>query len=131
MEFKKELKAGSIILVIAVLISLFYITRYPDKKTGAISFPTPTNAAAKKIATFSHAEVAKHNNVDDCWLMYQNNVYNVSDYLNRHPGGSNIIVPYCGKDATSAFLTKGGRGSHSQRAFQELESLRIGLVSIE
>ena len=73
-------------------------------------------------------QVNKHNNANDCWVIVQNHVYDVTNFLGQHPGGSDKIIPFCGKDATDAFLTKGGQGSHSPRAMQKLESLKIGLI---
>lgn len=51
----------------------------------------------------SFQEVSKHNTKSDCWVIIHNKVYNVSDFLGEHPGGSGIILKYAGKDATKAF----------------------------
>ena len=56
------------------------------------------------------AEVAKHNTPSDCWFIVQNKVYNVTGFLRLHPGGADQIIPYCGKDGSQAFLTRGGLG---------------------
>lgn len=48
-------------------------------------------------------EVRKHNTKDDCWVIIHGKAYDVTDFLQEHPGGSGIIVKYAGKDATKAF----------------------------
>ncbi|KAA1470388.1 hypothetical protein DENSPDRAFT_836162 [Dentipellis sp. KUC8613] len=51
----------------------------------------------------SGKEVAKHNTRDSCWIIVHGNVYDVTDFLDEHPGGSRIILKYAGKDATQEY----------------------------
>lgn len=78
--------------------------------------------------TITTALVATHNTSGDCWIIVSNNVYAVSGYLNSHPGGRSIIIPYCGKDATRAFDTQGGQGSHSSSASRQLSAYLVGVL---
>ncbi|KAF8592453.1 hypothetical protein K439DRAFT_1400272 [Ramaria rubella] len=48
-------------------------------------------------------QVAQHNSKESCWIIIENKVYDVTDFLPEHPGGSKIILKYGGKDATDAF----------------------------
>ncbi len=48
-------------------------------------------------------EIEKHVQVGDCWIVINNRVYDVSNFMTRHPGGRWIILAQAGKDATSAF----------------------------
>ncbi|XYA02776.1 hypothetical protein QA089_005363 [Meyerozyma guilliermondii] len=50
-----------------------------------------------------YSEVEQHNNKKDCWVVIHGKAYDVSDFLDEHPGGSGIILKYAGKDATKAF----------------------------
>lgn len=76
------------------------------------------------------AQVAQHNTPNNCWIIIHGNAYNVTNFLDQHPGGADVIIPYCGKDATTAFDTQGGRrrGSHSSSAMQLLQTFLIGSV---
>ncbi|KAG8699770.1 hypothetical protein FRC09_006397, partial [Ceratobasidium sp. 395] len=47
--------------------------------------------------------VAKHNNRESCWIIVHDHVYDVTEFLNDHPGGSKIILKYAGKDATEEY----------------------------
>jgi len=58
----------------------------------------------KVMKSFTAAEVAKHKTADDCWVVLENKVYNVTDFLDDHPGGKGAILLYGGKDATKEFL---------------------------
>lgn len=53
---------------------------------------------------FSREEVAKHNSIDDCWLIISNRVYDVTNFVSEHPAGRGIILMHAGKDCTQEFL---------------------------
>lgn len=53
--------------------------------------------------TFSSAEVAAHNVPGDSWVIIDGHVYDVTRYLANHPGGSDVLRQYAGRDATKAF----------------------------
>ncbi len=82
----------------------------------------------QQAKTFTTDQIAQHNNQSSCWLIISGKVYDVTDFLGQHPGGAGVILNYCGQDATQAFATQDGRGSHSSAATQELNSYLIGSV---
>ncbi|RPB24073.1 L-lactate ferricytochrome c oxidoreductase [Terfezia boudieri ATCC MYA-4762] len=45
-------------------------------------------------------EVAKHNSRKSCWVILYGTVYDVTDFIDSHPGGANVILQLAGKDAT-------------------------------
>jgi cytochrome b involved in lipid metabolism len=89
---------------------------------------TTSKKDTKRSVILTTDEVSKHALPDNCWIIIGNNVYGVTNFLNEHPGGSFRITPFCGKDATDAFATQGGRGSHSAEAYKLLPSLLIGAL---
>lgn len=52
---------------------------------------------------FDASEVARHNTAESCWVILYGNVYDVTDFLSSHPGGSKIILKLAGQDATQDF----------------------------
>lgn len=51
-------------------------------------------------------EVAKHNKPDDCWIVVEDKVYDVSTFVGQHPGG-NAILKNAGTDSTQGFKSIG------------------------
>lgn len=51
----------------------------------------------------SGIEVAKHADRSSCWVIISGRAYDVTDFLDEHPGGANIILQYGGKDATEEY----------------------------
>jgi cytochrome b involved in lipid metabolism len=75
--------------------------------------------------SFSLAEISKHNSRYDCYLIINNNVYDVSSYISYHPAGSRTITSRCGKEVTGIFAR-----IHSNRAWDLLKKYKIGTISI-
>ena len=48
-------------------------------------------------------EVERHNTPDDCWVVINGNVYDLSTFHQEHPGGSQVITENAGKDVSSLF----------------------------
>lgn len=54
--------------------------------------------------TYTWDEISRHDKKDDRWLVIQGDVYNITDWSKRHPGGSRVIGHYAGQDATVCFF---------------------------
>lgn len=84
-------------------------------------------------ATLTKAEVQKHNSSSDCWTIISGKVYNLTDFIARHPGGSEILRA-CGTDATTLFTTRhtesgevvGSGTAHSNSAKSQLDQFLLG-----
>lgn len=48
-------------------------------------------------------EVKLHNRLDDCWVVLDGTVYDLTDFQTIHPGGAYMIQKHAGKDGTVAF----------------------------
>jgi len=55
-----------------------------------------------KNNSYTLKDVQKHNKENDAWIILHNNVYNITEWIPKHPGGP-IIKKYIGKDATQVF----------------------------
>lgn len=48
------------------------------------------------------ADVAKHDSADSCWVIIEGHVYDVTDFLNEHPGGAQSILRLAGQVSGNA-----------------------------
>ncbi|XP_023172355.1 cytochrome b5 [Drosophila hydei] len=78
---------------------------------------------------YQKSEVAERNgkNGQPVWLIYKGNVYDVTTFVKKHPGGDDLILEVAGKDATKAF----NKAGHSPDAVQQLREYKIGEVAID
>ena len=54
----------------------------------------------------SNSEIKTHNLKSDCWSIVNANVYNLTSYVQSHPGGASVIANICGKDGSKAFVNQ-------------------------
>lgn len=52
---------------------------------------------------YTLSQVVENNNKGSCWTIIDNNVYDITSYVPRHPGGESEILQVCGRDGTSLF----------------------------
>jgi cytochrome b involved in lipid metabolism len=60
-------------------------------------------ATVDSTGSYSMSEVAAHADSSDCWTTIENRIYDLTDYVSKHPGGSKAILSICGEDGTSSF----------------------------
>jgi hypothetical protein len=92
--------------------------------------PVETESAAPEApavdtTVFSADDVAQHSTAEDCWTIVDGNVYDVTPFVSRHPGGLAAISQICGVDGTERFSGKHGSDSAPN---SQLDSLKIGTL---
>jgi cytochrome b involved in lipid metabolism len=80
-----------------------------------------TAAAAKK---YSLKEVEGHRDKKSCWIVISDNVYDVTKFLEEHPGGEEVLLEQAGKDATENFEDVG----HSTDARTMMKDYLVGEI---
>lgn len=81
-----------------------------------------------RLETFSRKEILFHNKPNDCWVIVFNDVYDLTPFIKKHPGGSRILLTRAGDDATSYFQTK---HLGDRRIKKYLERFKVGTLPIE
>ena len=72
---------------------------------------------------YSLSDVSSHNSASSCWTAISGKVYDLTAWINQHPGGQRAILSICGVDGTQAFL---GQHAGQRRPEQELAQFSIG-----
>ena len=94
-----------------------------SNSSAAVAPASNSSVSASATKTFTSAQVSAHKSSSNCWLIISNQVYDVTSYIPKHPGGQGTIIPYCGTDATQAFTVD---VPHSARAGNLLSNYFIG-----
>ncbi len=69
---------------------------------AAKASPTPSPEVTTQ-SDYTMANVKKNNSAASCWSLINGNVYNLTQWINSHPGGSSAIRGICGVDGSSSF----------------------------
>jgi len=72
-------------------------------------------------------DTAKHNTREDCWLVIAGKVYDVTRFLEDHPGGDEVLIAATGKDATDDFEDVG----HSDSARAMMDEYYLGEMDLQ
>ncbi|KND51202.1 MAG: hypothetical protein ABA06_02740 [Parcubacteria bacterium C7867-001] len=112
-------------------------TSAPSVSATPVATPTspsvtpsaPAKTTTNKTSTpsgITKSTVAAHSTSASCWTIVSGNVYDLTSWINQHPGGSSAIRSMCGRDGTEDFLDQHGG---DRRATAELASFKIGALT--
>jgi flavocytochrome c len=77
-----------------------YVTGFTQGAGPSSGASAPAAGGMKK---FTWDEVKKHTTEKDCWIVVDQKVYQLEEFLPDHPGGKKAPLIYAGKDATEEF----------------------------
>ncbi|XP_033104294.1 cytochrome b5-like isoform X2 [Anneissia japonica] len=72
--------------------------------------------------TYTLEEVKEHNNGNSLWLVIHDKVYDVTKFIDEHPGGEEVLLEQAGGDGSESFEDVG----HSSDARELMEDYYIG-----
>jgi cytochrome b involved in lipid metabolism len=81
----------------------------PSKTPAVTQSPTPTRTktasptASSGLTKLTIEEVSKNASATSCWSIIYGNVFNLTKWIGKHPGGAEKIRAICGKDGTNSF----------------------------
>ncbi|KAK1425880.1 hypothetical protein QVD17_21242 [Tagetes erecta] len=78
-------------------------------------------ANTKTLKAYNKVEVSLHNKRTDCWIIIKDKVYDVTPYVEEHPGGDAILA-HAGDDSTEGFFGP----QHATRVFDMIDDFYIG-----
>jgi len=99
----------------------------PTPSQSATQSPSPTKTAAPsatpELTKLTLEEVMKHDSGTSCWSIVYGNVFDLTKWISKHPGGPAVIRAICGKDGTSAFE---GQHAGQGRPANQLSNYLLG-----
>jgi cytochrome b involved in lipid metabolism len=87
---------------------------------------TSSTSSTPAATSFTLAQVATHNSASSCWSAINGKVYNLTSWINQHPGGKGPILSLCGTDGSAAF---NGQHGGQARPASELANFYIGALT--
>lgn len=76
--------------------------------------PEPSPTAEETFQGYTLAEVSERDSAAECWVAIDGGVYDLTEWIRSHPGGTGAILNLCGKDGTTSFTSQhGGQGRPS------------------
>ncbi len=92
---------------------------------------TPVSAAGMpptRLGTdssYTMADIQAHSTQSSCWSAIGGDVYDLTSWISRHPGGEGTIIGLCGTDGTAAYTNQ---HKSSRRPKSVLALLKIGIL---
>ncbi|ONH66568.1 Ceramide very long chain fatty acid hydroxylase SCS7 [Cyberlindnera fabianii] len=82
------------------------------------------------LPLISKKQLEKHNSEKDVWVsVFHRKVYNVTDFLDEHPGGAELITEWAGKDITEILAVEISH-AHSETTYEILdENYLVGYLA--
>ncbi len=129
MTTNKKLALTLGILVVATAGITAIVQNGPSTARPATTTTSTSTAISTSTTqgpdTYTLAQVAQHNNGASCWTAINGDVYDVTSWINEHPGGPQAILSLCGTDGSAAF---NGQHGGQARPAAELATFKIGTL---
>ncbi|XP_008335257.1 cytochrome b5 type B isoform X2 [Cynoglossus semilaevis] len=93
-----------------------------DANMGSVNHDVNGEATEGGVKYYTLEEIRVHNMCKDTWVIIHDKVYNITSFLEEHPGGEEVLLEQAGSDATESFEDVG----HSTDAREMLNQFYIG-----
>lgn len=87
------------------------------------------SSTGEAAGSYTMEEVADHATLDDCWMVIEGNVYDITPYVDEHPARPSVLAAWCGREATEGMRTKDKGRDHSGAAWEMLADYEIGVLA--
>lgn len=95
-----------------------------SKSASPSASPTASPSSSSTTKRYTMVDVQSHSSPSSCWTVVNGNVYDVTTWIDEHPGGPARIKGLCGRDGTDSF-----RGQHGSRVDSYLKVYLIGVLT--
>ncbi|KAG0041329.1 fatty acid alpha-hydroxylase, partial [Gryganskiella cystojenkinii] len=80
------------------------------------------------MATYTAEQVQAHNSAHSCWVIHDNEVFDMTSFVQDHPGGDEYILDHAGKDITDIMKDELSH-KHSEGAYEMMEDFKVGTLA--
>lgn len=87
---------------------------------------TTTGETTPGAPMFTMAQISTHTDATSCYTVINGGVYDLTMWVNMHPGGKPPILSLCGKDGTTGFMNK---HKGAEKFMTVLARFKIGLLT--
>ena len=115
---------NAVLLPVALAAAACLVALWLWRSWASSSEDVPAaHSERKALRQLTRGEVAEHAAPGDCWIVVKGRVYDVTSYVEEHPGGR-AILRNAGGDATAGFHGP----QHPPRVFDMIDDFLIGDV---
>jgi fatty acid desaturase len=87
--------------------------------------PLPKNKTLEDLPKYTMKQVAEKTTSAEMWIVIDELVYDITNFISKHPGGDKVLLNMAGKDCTDAFANY-----HQARIYQKwLPPYLVGRVT--
>ena len=85
------------------------------KPSASASAPASATPTATSPAALTMAVVKKHASASSCWSVVDGEVFDLTKWINRHPGGARRVLDMCGRDGSAAYHGQHGTSGQATK----------------
>jgi len=100
-----------------------------DDDDAIVQSSTSTNtdsSGSMQTDGITATEIVQHNTRASCWASINGNVYDLTSWIPKHPGGEEAILQLCGTDGSAKFNKQHGGGAQQAAV---LAGFKIGVLA--
>jgi cytochrome b involved in lipid metabolism len=101
----------------------------PDRNESATGveneIATSSLSTEREMKEYTSTELASHKDAKSCYTAINGAVYDLTSWIELHPGGAEAILVLCGRDGTKDFLDQHGK---SEEVMKRLPAFKVGAL---
>ena len=113
-----------IVAILGIALGYIFLNKNGNQVQTSSNLITTNNITSSTSKEISLSEISSHASSSNCWMAIDGKVYDVTQYIPRHPDG-NSILKGCGQDATAMFNEV---RKHQGKATWQLTEYQIGIL---
>jgi cytochrome b involved in lipid metabolism len=95
--------------------------RNQSQNNGYVNNNSKSSGNESVVSSYSMDDLKMHNSKESCWSAIRGKVYDLTNWVDRHPGGQEKILKICGKDGTELFVKQHGGKDKPENALKNFE----------